>query len=489
MLIANTGQSLVVMNLRTGEQVQLPPGQRTSLADSKIQYIDDSFVLISLFNAGVLVAYTDAGAAYPGFPTTANPADSKRIPPVDAEYAAAVVGAALGDSHLLWKSCPGVGRYATASLTADHTMHIQIELESHFSGVVIDVPNLHTATVPGVKVAVAVSDKMGNVNNTDWTTPSTGTWVQAAGDGGDILAARIAAERPSSNLFRANIDSIPRTDGGVRPIIMIRIEYDYDGVNPVVITTPSIAPSGWTATPFLGRLMRHGTQAVLGVTTPASFTTTSVSVSNNVFPLIGYYATKPGRQYIFSGDSNMQGYGPSGPNLSPYWLRALFSQSTVDAPIDGVNAGMHAQAPAVYFARLADILENVSPSVIFYSPYSINGANAGGMTTQQTADVRSLMHRVIDMARQKRCRARFVTGLPCNPAFRDTGSGDALRRTVNAEMLALSSPYLLPAFDAAAVVSGAEDGDGQTLIADAYTSDNVHFLGVAQDALAAVLSL
>ncbi len=80
MLIANTGQSLVIMNLRTGEQVQLPPGQRTSLADSKIQYIDDSAVLIALFNAGVLVAYTDAGAAYPGFPTSANPEDS-RFPP------------------------------------------------------------------------------------------------------------------------------------------------------------------------------------------------------------------------------------------------------------------------------------------------------------------------------------------------------------------------------------------------------------------------
>lgn len=95
MLIANTGQSLVIMNLRTGEQVQLPPGQLTPLDDSKIQYIDDSFVLISLFNAGVLVAYTDAGAAYPGFPTTANPADSKRIPPVDAEYAAAVAVEAI----------------------------------------------------------------------------------------------------------------------------------------------------------------------------------------------------------------------------------------------------------------------------------------------------------------------------------------------------------------------------------------------------------
>lgn len=84
MLIANTGQSLVVMNLRTGEQVQLPPGQRTPVLDSKIPFIDDSFVLISLFNAGVLVAYTDAGAAYPGFPTTAKPEDSKVIPSVDA---------------------------------------------------------------------------------------------------------------------------------------------------------------------------------------------------------------------------------------------------------------------------------------------------------------------------------------------------------------------------------------------------------------------
>ncbi|MBU0601122.1 MAG: hypothetical protein KKD25_01820 [Gammaproteobacteria bacterium] len=96
MLIANTGQSLVVMNLRTGEQVQLPPGLRTPLADSKIRYIDDSAVLIALFNSGVLVAYTDAGSAYPGFPTTANPADSKVIPPVDDDYANAVVAASGG---------------------------------------------------------------------------------------------------------------------------------------------------------------------------------------------------------------------------------------------------------------------------------------------------------------------------------------------------------------------------------------------------------
>lgn len=94
MLIANTGQSLVVMNLRTGEQVQLPPGQMTPLDDSKISLIDDSFVLISLFNSGVLIAYTDAGAAYPGFPTTAIPEDSRSFPPVDSDFAANIVASA-----------------------------------------------------------------------------------------------------------------------------------------------------------------------------------------------------------------------------------------------------------------------------------------------------------------------------------------------------------------------------------------------------------
>ncbi len=88
MLIANTGQSLVIMNLRTGEQVQLPPGQRTPVPDSKIDLIDDSFVLISLFNSGTLVAYTDAGAAYPGFPTVASPVYAgaclySELPPAD----------------------------------------------------------------------------------------------------------------------------------------------------------------------------------------------------------------------------------------------------------------------------------------------------------------------------------------------------------------------------------------------------------------------
>ncbi len=409
--------------------------------------------------------------------------------PALQDYAVAVVAAALSKSHLLWKSCPGDGRYTTASLTADHTMHIQIELETDFTGVVIDVPNLHTSTVAGVKVSVAVSSVMGSVSTADWTTPSTGTWVEATGDGGSTLAARIAAERPSSNLFRANIDSIPRTDGGTRPIIMVRIEYDYDGINPVVITSPNAAPTGWTATPFLGRLMRHGTQAVLGVTTPASFTTTSVSGVNNVFPIIGYYAKTPGTQYIFSGECSLQGDGPIVPNMSPYWLRAQFLQSTVDAPIEAINAGMHGLTPAVYSARLMDILETVSPTIVFYSPYSIYGADVGGLTDAQLAEVNGCLGKVLDKAREKNARVRLVTGLPCNPVFKDTGPGDARRRALNAELLARTSPYLLPTFDASVVVSAVPDVDGQTLIISGYTSDGVHFLAIAQDAIAAVLDL
>lgn len=115
MLIANTGQSLVVMNLRTGEQVQLPPGQMTPVFDSKIPYIDDSAVLVSLFNTGVLVAYTDAGTPYPLFPTSAMISDVKQAPQVDTDYAAAVVAVGIGSAV----GAPGPRASGIARLMAD----------------------------------------------------------------------------------------------------------------------------------------------------------------------------------------------------------------------------------------------------------------------------------------------------------------------------------------------------------------------------------
>lgn len=76
MLIKNNGTTSITMNLRDGSSYVLLPGVPTSVPDVATTMIDDSAVLISLFNAGTLTVTTDAGGAFSGFPTTVNATDS-----------------------------------------------------------------------------------------------------------------------------------------------------------------------------------------------------------------------------------------------------------------------------------------------------------------------------------------------------------------------------------------------------------------------------
>lgn len=76
MLITNNGTAPVTMNLRDGTSYLLRPGVPTSVPDSATTMIDDSSVLIALFNAGTLTVTTDAGGAFTGFPTVVNATDS-----------------------------------------------------------------------------------------------------------------------------------------------------------------------------------------------------------------------------------------------------------------------------------------------------------------------------------------------------------------------------------------------------------------------------
>lgn len=76
MLITNNGKTPVTMNLRDGSSYLLQPGVPTSVPDAATTMIDDSAVLIALFNAGTLTVTTDAGGAFTGFPTSVNSTDS-----------------------------------------------------------------------------------------------------------------------------------------------------------------------------------------------------------------------------------------------------------------------------------------------------------------------------------------------------------------------------------------------------------------------------
>lgn len=83
MRVLNTGTQPITINLRDGRSfIAQPGGPAVDLRDSDVSLLDDSTFLIGLFNAGTLVAQTDAGAPFPGFPTTVNATDAADGRPV-----------------------------------------------------------------------------------------------------------------------------------------------------------------------------------------------------------------------------------------------------------------------------------------------------------------------------------------------------------------------------------------------------------------------
>lgn len=77
MLVQNNSAAPVTLNLRDGKAYTITAkGGKISLSDSYTALLDDNASTIALFNSGVLSALTDAGAAFPGFPTTVSAADS-----------------------------------------------------------------------------------------------------------------------------------------------------------------------------------------------------------------------------------------------------------------------------------------------------------------------------------------------------------------------------------------------------------------------------
>ena len=205
MLIANTGQSLVVMNLRTGEQVQLPPGQLTPVADSKIRFIDDSAVLIALFNSGLLVAYTDAGASYPGFPTIAYPGDSKVIPPVDADYAAAVVSAA-GSAIPDIRSPYRIATFGDSRANVGGT-----SLAANATGTTFNADRVATAVAnQRPDIAIVFNGGLSGGFAANWANNSDGPTgrVTAVKTVADLLASA-----PDACLFQFGINDIMNWDG------------------------------------------------------------------------------------------------------------------------------------------------------------------------------------------------------------------------------------------------------------------------------------
>jgi len=326
--------------------------------------------------------------------------------------------------------------------------------------------------VAGIKATVypqAVQSTFNNVLAIDQSAGAVdATWSGATSV---TLPARIAAERASWTASDwIMCPSIPRTDGGTRPLLGLRIEKPA-AVNDM--TMPFANTSGWWtgAASSDGRILRGVSQAVLGVTTPGSVTD-QAPVATNFWPWMIEYALVGGQgcQWMGSGDSIVEGYSTTD-NYYGYWQRACLRSSTLAAPCDYVNAGQHSQTAAVYGEYLAERIASVKPNILFASPYSVN-AISGSITAANLRQFRGWAGRYMALAKENEAQLILANGLPCNTGFK-TYTGDASRRDFNTELLSSVGAGVAVA-DVSAIYSGAIGGTDQMQIVSTLTSDNVH---------------
>lgn len=352
---------------------------------------------------------------------------------------------------------------------------------SAFIGVRIRVPNLDTAAIAGVKVAVQVGSNFpGNTDAHYYLTPdlpdNTG-WIPCTFNGAasGILEPRLAAEAHSLTAFDFTpLKSVARVGGRestTRAVVAVKIEYPAGAV----LTGPINDVWSWRVD-VAGqkhRPLRCGKMAVAGITTPSSFTIGGVSDENVVVPVVEYLSVNAGYQEMHVGDSTTEGTNGEVRGFGACAIATL-AASTPERPFEYFNCGMHGMAPPVYGPAALAHLDFVRPHVLFYQPYSINNTPTGGMSAAVEAEDWNWTMQVIRAARRAGIpRIHLLEGLPVDPGFRNTGAGDQKRRDLNT-LLAKFSGGATVVQGYAAPMTGTVNASGQTTLPAGASADSAH---------------
>lgn len=360
-------------------------------------------------------------------------------------------------------------------LSAVHTTNCIMELESHFTGFRVGIHNIHTAAVQGVRVCVSVRDKLDYAgSDAAWAaeyTTSGGDWYDVTFDGSasGTLAPRIAEERPSTTWSDIiPLKSLQRTDGGSRPVVMVRIQLP----SGATMSRPFNQTYNWRGA-SAPRYYKTSKAAVAGVDNKASFTQLANTEAGTINPAIMYYSVKAGRQLMIVADSTGEGIGGT-PTCYGAAQMAAYETSTPDNPVEYYNAALHAQVPLTYTPRIQDLINVVNPTHMVYSPWSGNSVAVGGITPEALNDSRKAFTMAMGYITSYKAPIKVVLleGLPTTTAGRNTGAGDVRRVDYNSWLSTFTG--FVPAVGYAASVSNGVDANGQVQMDSTLTGDNVH---------------
>lgn len=358
------------------------------------------------------------------------------------------------------------GRMGTLNNTTGNTFQVTTELAQHFDAVRIIFAN----SDPGLSHAMRAAS-VSVISTTDDLNNSAGTWVVGSRNSMSRVYAEIS---PGAGRIAytasdwINISSIPRTDGGTKPLIVARVYMNPNSALPCY--GDGIDNFTNWATRTDGRIWAARQQAGVHTGTATGFTSTT---NTSQSPIVGFQYLARGRVITVAGDGDSITDG-RGTYLGEGFIMPAVEQlsSMSGTAFEYMNCGWSGQSMTNFAERAIDILQSeIKPDVLVMPAASPNDI-ATTISAANIAAFRSQRSRVLAEARRLGVPVVLWTWLPSNTAVKNYGATDSLRTDYNAEVLAQAGRGIIVA-DTAAAVSGTTTG-GQVQMSASSNSDGIH---------------
>lgn len=325
--------------------------------------------------------------------------------------------------------------------TANYGAGMKIEAEAPFTAVRLIWVSRVANAMTGSKAIVGVTEMAdtsvaaqafhprigGSTYNTVVAAPNTLGWRAVTWGGNatvDHPAANTAAQVKVSDWIP--LTSVPRADGGVRPLLLIRAEHDgaagggfatFSSSLVSVLRTPIAAARERILQLFIGTNLVSNASAVNGSLNTACF---------EVYPEFRY--SVPSLSVCGVGDSITQceAIGLTG-RITSWGMRACAEVSTPQRPVNWVSCAAAGKSFSEYWARFLELhAAGYSPDVLVVTPFSVNDYNGdlpGFAGYIEQGKVRA--QQVLEFAQANKIRS--VVFFPLCP-YNSLGAADDLKR-------------------------------------------------------------
>ncbi|OZF40735.1 hypothetical protein CH296_00315 [Rhodococcus sp. 14-2496-1d] len=361
------------------------------------------------------------------------------------------------------------GRMGLYNASVAKTFQVTCEVQQHFDAIQVIFANQkpgYSDNVVNMKASVLPSAADLNGSAGPWTTVTKSGLLRMA------LPISPATGRLSYALSDViPLASIPRTDGGSKPLVVVRVYMTGGDITVLGNGTPG-TPTTDDFTNWASRT--NGRRWVMrqmdgdGVSTPTAFTsTTNVSQS----PIVGIRYWSRGRvvNLMVVGDSISDGRGTY---LGEGFGGLVADRLTSDAlAVEYSNCGWSGQATSIFGERAIDIVHSdVKPDILVFPNSSPN--NESALTDAGFAASDAMYQRVLAACARTGVTPVLWTMIPTDPSIHAWGAADSKRLAANARALALRDRGVLVA-DTSTPLSGATSS-GQVLPIAGKLPDGIH---------------